>query len=136
MLGVTDNCNDPQEGDYGYFCQIEIQDPAGVAPTQDDDAEDVVMMPLETIMNSAQFSVYPNPAEDHAIATIRGLALEGDAYLEMYDLTGRQMMSTLVRDLQYADLIQFAIPTECASGKYVVVLRGDDFKLSQLIIVK
>lgn len=136
MLGVTDNCNDPQEGDYGYFCQIEIQDPAGVAPNQDDDAEDVVMMPLETIMNSSQFSVYPNPAEDHAIATIRGLSLEGDAYLEMYDLTGRQMMSTLVRDLEYADLIQFAIPTDCSSGKYVVVLRGDDFKLSQLIIVK
>jgi len=57
MLGTTDACNSPQEGDYGYFCHVTIGTPAELT-----EWDDGTLAPEDNPLGEmTALSVFPNP---------------------------------------------------------------------------
>ncbi|WP_306640414.1 T9SS type A sorting domain-containing protein [Sanyastnella coralliicola] len=131
MLGTQDACDDPQEGDYGFFCQIEIGDPSGIAPDYEE------MSPIQLDFFSNSLSVYPNPI-DEGIATLAvgGLNLEGSGTIDIYDLSGRVVFTQPVVMLEQASALQFDVPSDLQPGTYSIILHGRDFKHTTRLVVK
>ncbi|MFM1932370.1 MAG: hypothetical protein RL226_1673 [Bacteroidota bacterium] len=118
FLGSFDDCDDPQEGDYGYFCPITILFP-NFAP-----GGPSVNMEVNPVLKEGAY-LYPNPVSDGNISLyIRALGLSGNARVRVFDLTGRQVYDQPIMKIEEASLLQLQLPA-LPTGQYVVSLEAE-----------
>lgn len=130
MLGTTDNCNSPQEGDYGFFCLVTIGTPAELTEW---DGE--VLAPEDPTYDAASLSVYPNPVTNgYASVFVGDKNLSGNALIQIYDLAGKLVSEKQFFSVEHANVFQFEVPTDI-KGKYIAVLSGDHFSYTMPLIV-
>lgn len=134
LIGLNDNCNDEQQSDYGNFCPITFGIPAQLTPANPNEL--APEQPEDAAMNSLK--VYPNPAPQFGFTAISLAEIDatGTAFLDIYDLSGRLVSSEQVLRIQDADYLQFAVPSESTSGRYQIVLHGENFKYTAPLYVK
>ncbi len=130
MLGTTDNCNSPQEGDYGFFCLVTIGVPAELS-----DWDGEVLAPEDPTYDAASLSVYPNPVTNgYASVFVGDKNLSGNALIQIYDLSGKLVSEKQFFSVEHANVFQFEVPTDI-KGKYIAVLSGDHFSYTMPLIV-
>lgn len=136
FLGTTDNCDDPQEGDYGFFCPVSIGNPNALMPGPEYRNE-APNEPSLAIDEAASFSVFPNPVrEGIANVKLEGLGLSGRATLQLYDLQGKLLLSEQLMKLEEAHFLQVGLPAGCTSGTYLLVLENDQQRFSTRVLVQ
>lgn len=129
LLGTMDSCNDPQEGDYGYFCSVTIGNPT-IPP----------IMPRSLYFDSEQrlgeLLVYPNPTTSGMVTlSMANLDLWGEGSIEIYNQQGQMVDAHFFGSLQEATYLELDLSNQ-AAGSYSVVLHGQGFKRSATVVVQ
>lgn len=131
MLGTTDACNSPQEGDYGYFCHVTIGTPAELT-----EWDGGTLAPEDNPLGEmTALSVYPNPTTTGLAAIqIGDKALSGNALLQVYDVAGKIISEQQFFAVENANILQFSVPTG-TKGNYIVRLSGDGYSHTMPLLV-
>ena len=134
LLGTVDACNDPQEGDYGYFCPILIGNPNAVLPDYDyrsSESESIFEQP------EPEFAVFPNPIRDGiANLDLRNANLHGDAWVIVHNMAGRELLRRQVNKIEDASFLQLGLPAACTAGMYLISVMTESTTLTTRALVQ
>ncbi len=137
FLGANDNCNDPQEGDYGFFCPVTFGDPNAI---MSDPEMRTIASPFEepSPIVSGEMIVYPVPASAGPIyLTTSHTELNGSAQLSVYDAMGRRVHNEQIQHIEDHQVLPIDISGDWSSGRYIVVLQAQNEVLkSNFLITK
>lgn len=139
FLGATANtCNDPQEGDYGFFCPVTFGNPNAVIPEPQWNEEKpdtgLDFSPIAT----GKIVVYPVPANSSPIfINTADSQLHGGVHLSIYNAMGKQVYSEQIARIEDQPLLSLNLSNDWSAGRYIVVLQSNDEVMStNFIIVK
>ena len=129
LLGTLDSCNDPQEGDYGFFCPITIGNPS--APP---------VLPRSVYFDSdarvGELGVFPNPSTNGIVTlSLQDIQVFGEGSVEVYDQLGKLVRADYFSALEEATFIELNLSNQ-APGRYSIVLHGNGFKQSTSVVVQ
>lgn len=134
LLGTVDGCDDPQEGDYGYFCPILIGNPNDLMPDYD-----YRFGESESIFEQAEpeFAVFPNPISDGiANLDLRNANLHGRAWVIVHDMAGRELLRRQVNKIEDASFLQLGLPSACTAGQYLITVMTESTTLTTKALVQ
>lgn len=133
QVGTFDACDDPQEGDYGFFCPVTIIDISPLAPVPGN--------PMELSMESSDehpdaSTFFPNPVSNDVL-TVR---LPSEKYTEMLmvdvlNLTGQLVYSHTFTAAEDAGYVQINL-SQLDTGVYLVRLNDGSQQEQQRIIIQ
>ncbi len=122
MIGRTTPATSPLGTELGFWALLRstyIAAPVGIETP---------------VMHTQLFRNYPNPFNPSTNISY-SLVKPGEVRIDVYDLQGRRVDS-LVREVKPAGHHSFTYqPRNLASGVYLVLMRADDFRSSQRIML-
>jgi len=136
FLGTTDNCGDPQEGDYGFFCPVTFGNPNAFIPEPQfmDDATPITddFAPIAT----GKLVVYPVPANSSPLYLNTAQSnLRGQVMLTVYNSMGRQVHNENIANIEDQPLLNLHLSDAWSAGRYIVVLQSSDEVMSTNFLI-
>jgi hypothetical protein len=139
FLGAFDSCDDFQEGDYGYFCQIVIIDPndPGIPPPVDEDDKFQDLEEKSLTDSAKPINVFQN-AGGQKVMGIRNAneTLSGKGLLQVFDVNGRLIESQMFAALEHATVIQYNLSQNYETGIYLVTMTSETGVLSETVFIQ
>jgi hypothetical protein len=125
FVGVTDNCSDPQEGDYGFFCPINIIDPAN-PPAIGDQVSMSLSDYTEIEQQESAARVFRVSGGDYVISLDgRNSAVQGNVLMEVYGLNGQLMSIQRYAGVEANPILQMMVPQNLSSGIYILKISSE-----------
>jgi hypothetical protein len=136
FVGTADACNDPQEGDYGNFCPIHInQTVEGLGPQQlgEIEKEDISELVQE---KTGPVRVFVNSSgEITFLADTRNTSVEGRVHVEVYDDQGRLLNSHQFYGAEPGSSYQLPAGN-LSAGMYVVRVESQQGTFTQKVVIQ
>lgn len=104
-------------------------------PTQTITVTQDATVGIDEITNSKAFSVYPNPANDKVWLMVSNKDLKGDFIVDVFDLTGRKIISQNLGQYTPQEPISLPIST-LKSGIYLLNVKIGGFNSDMVKLIK
>ncbi len=92
-------------------------------------------VPLNPNLNSFNFKMYPNPANNKVWFDVNNQKAKGDFVVEVYDITGRKIINQNLGQFVNQELMELSIAT-LKPGIYLVNVRIGNFNGDVIKLVK
>lgn len=133
ILGTADDCDDYQEGDYGYFCPVHIIDPSAFTALESGAAADAPE--VNEVYADERLEVIATNGDNMLTLDISDAGFKGTTWFTVTDMHGRtvgQQQFWIGADMSQ---VQFALSQDLSSGIYVVSGVQDGASLTTKFIV-
>lgn len=137
-LGISDGCDDEQEGDYGWFCQIVIIDPADPpSPPPFGTEDDNIYVDLTEAGEGVKpFRLFPNPLEGRNVTvSAMDFASEGLVNFQIMDLNGHMVHEQSWVKSKNQNLFELGLDPDLKAGLYLVVADYNGQRHTERLIV-
>jgi hypothetical protein len=135
MLGYFDTCDDQQEGDYGFFCEISMFDPNALMP-EPVQAPELSM--IEIGPTGPSLSVYPNPVSQGILnIQVPAGVYTGEVIFQLIGISGQVVFEKSVVKVEDADFVQFVLPSSLPTGQYIGLWQqadGSKYEALQIMV--
>lgn len=143
QLGNLDSCDELQEGDYGYFCQIVTINTGFVgeeigAPVTIESEDIAEERGFEFASNDESRLKFHQGAggERRVVLDLNDSGLEGNAYFTVHDLQGKIVDQMAFASIHEANIVQYSMNSELPSGVYVFSITDGKTKISEKVFVR
>lgn len=138
FLGIADGCDDQQEGDYGWFCQIVIIDPADPpSPPPFGSEDNNIYVDLSEAGDGVKpFRLFPNPTESRTITvSAMDFASEGLVHFSIMDLNGQKVHEQSWVKSKSQNLFELGLSPDLGAGLYLVVADHNGKRHTERLII-
>ena len=133
ILGTADECDDYQEGDYGYFCPIHIIDPSAfVTPGEGMAAEGPE---TEQIYADDRLEVVSTSSDNILTLDVASADFDGYTDFMVLDMQGRLVATQQLVVTPEMNRVQFAMNKDLPMGVYLVKATQGDQQLDAKFII-
>ena len=136
FLGTTDDCGDPQEGDYGFFCPVTFGDPNALLPEPQMSEEPTPIGADFAPIATGKLVVYPVPANSSPLYLNTSQSnLRGQVILTVYNTMGQQVYTESIVRIEDQPLLNLHLSDDWTAGRYIVVLQSSDEVMSSNFLI-
>lgn len=120
-------------GDY----TVKITSPAGCSGLSDAVTIYRSCREEELVAQESILSVYPNPATDYFTVDLISSNENGEAVIEIYDLTGKLVISKITQIFDHQLTEEFSVDDKLSSSVYIIrIISGEEIIEQRLLINK